>query len=214
MTKTNSTRVLVMVMAAALAAALLVVVAAADPAEARARFKTVTKNFSNTGQITINNSATPPTAATPYPSGIPVSGLKRGKIRDVNVKLKNFSETIPEDADLLLVGPRGQTAVVMSDVGDSLPANGVTLTLDDQAANSLTTGQLINGTFKPTNLGTGDTFLPPAPTNPSAASALSVFNGTNPNGTWNLYVVDDTNNASVGKFQGGWQLEIRARVKR
>jgi hypothetical protein len=112
MTKTNSTRVLVMVMAAALAAALLVVVAAADPAEARARFKTVTKNFSNTGPIMINDpaAATPPSAtATPYPSGINVSGLRRGKIRDVNVKLKNFSETIPEDADVLLVGPAGRT---------------------------------------------------------------------------------------------------------
>lgn len=213
MTKTNSTRVMVMVMAAALAAALLVVVAAADPAEARARFKTVTTHFSNTAPITINDSATPPTAATPYPSGINVSGLRRGTIRDVNVKLKNFKETIPEDVDVLLVGPRGQNAIVMSDVGGGAAlTNGVTLTLDDQAANPLPT-PLSDGRFKPTNLGTGDTFPAPAPT-PSGGSALSVFNGTNPNGTWKLYVVDDTTNASLGQFAGGWTLEIKARVKR
>jgi hypothetical protein len=103
----------------------------------------------------------------------------------------------------------------MSDVGGGVltPANGVTLDLDDQAANPLPAGQLSEGRFKPTNLGAGDTFPAPAPT-PSGGSALSVFNGTNPNGTWNLYVVDDTDNASVGKFAGGWTLEIKARVRR
>ena len=82
---------------------------------------------------------------------------------------------------------------------------GVTLTLDDAAANSLPdAGPLVSGTFKPTNFGSGDTF-PSAP--PSGGSALSVFNGTNPNGTWSLYVVDDATGDS-GSVAGGWELNI------
>ena len=41
----------------------------------------------------------------------------------------------------------------------------------------------------------------------------SAFDGTNPNGAWKLYVVDDTI-GSAGKFAGGWSLEIKAKVRR
>ena len=61
-----------------------------------------------------------------------------------------------------------------------------------------------------------DTF--PAP--PSGGSAppqdggpaLSAFDGTNPNGAWKLYVVDDTIGCA-GQFAGGWSLTINARVR-
>ena len=43
--------------------------------------------------------------------------------------------------------------------------------------------------------------------------ALSTFDRTNPNGTWSLYVNDDTS-ADYGRFFNGWVLEIKARVRR
>ena len=46
----------------------------------------------------------------------------------------------------------------------------------------------------------------PGPT-PSGSSLLSAFNGTNPNGTWSLYIMDDTL-TNVGNMAGGWELNI------
>ncbi len=135
--------------------------------------------------------------ANPYPSVINVAGLPTS-IRRANVQLSNINHTFPDDIDMLLVGPDGQNALIMSDVGSGTDLVNVTLTLDDTAANSLPdAGPVVSGTFQPTNIGTGDTFQGPAPA-PLGSSTLSVFNGTNPNGPWNLYVVDD-----VGGDVGG-----------
>ena len=54
------------------------------------------------------------------------------------------------DLDILLVGPQGQSALLVSDVGSS--ANNVTLTLDDQAAEQIySAGPMTSGSFQPTN---------------------------------------------------------------
>ena len=163
--------------------------------------------FSNTGTITINDNA----VATPYPSNILVSGLGTS-LTNVTLTLTGITHTFPDDIDMLLVGPQGQTAVIFSDVGGSIAASGVTITLDDSAALPLLdTGPLVSGTFQPTNIGTADTFPPPAPASFSTASALSIFTGTNPNGTWNLFVVDDLGGDS-GSIAGGWSLTITAAI--
>jgi subtilisin-like proprotein convertase family protein len=128
--------------------------------------------------------------ANPYPSIINVGALPTS-IRRASVRLTNLSHTFPDDIDMLLVGPDGQNAIIMSDVGGSTDLSGLTLTLDDTAANSMPDAtQIVSGTFKPTNFDAVDAFPPPAPV-PLGSSALSVFNGTNPNGAWTLYVVDD-----------------------
>lgn len=145
---------------------------------------TVTEFFNFTN-IILPDSGT----ASPYPSEINVSGLV-GSVRKVRVAF-SLSHTFPGDVDILLVGPAGQSAIIMSDVGAGDDINQVELLLDDAAANPLpVAGPLVSGTFRPTNNGTGDSFPAPAPV-PAGTSVLSVFNGTNPNGTWSLYVVDD-----------------------
>jgi subtilisin-like proprotein convertase family protein len=158
------------------------------------------------GAITINDRIVSPLPATPYPSPITVAGLA-GTVADVNVRLKTLQHTFPDDIDVMLEGPGGQNAIVMSDVGGANDAQSVTLTLDDSAVNPLPDStQLTTGSFQPTNIGAGDPFPAPAPA-PSGLTALSTFNGTNPNGTWNLWVVDDLED-DAGYFLDGWQLDL------
>jgi subtilisin-like proprotein convertase family protein len=156
----------------------------------------------NAGAISILDAS----AGSPYPSTITLSGLG-GTITKVTLDLNGITHTFPDDIDILLVGPGGQNAIVMSDVGGSADVSGLNLTLDDAAASALSdSGALVSGTFRPTNAVAGDTFPAPAPA-PSGGSALSVFNGTNPNGAWRLYVVDDAA-IDVGQISGGWCLHI------
>ncbi|MFC3769208.1 hypothetical protein [Paenibacillus sp. GCM10012303] len=37
---------------------------------------------------------------------------------------------------------------------------------------------------------------------------LNVFNGQSPNGTWQLFIVDDVDQISDGSIAGGWTLSI------
>ena len=168
------------------------------------------QTFSNPATITIRDAA----PATPYPSIITVSGVS-GAIADLNVTLSGYGHRFPDDVDVLLVGPGGQSVVLMSDVGGGVDVSGLTLTLDDEAANSLpdeaqssSNGplQLVSGTFRPANFGSPETFPAPAPAAPYGAT-LSVFDGTAPNGTYSLYVMDDSP-TDGGQFAGGFSLSF------
>lgn len=148
-----------------------------------------------------------------YPSNISVSGLT-GTITRLTVTLNEFVSKTPQSTDILLVGPAGQKFVLMSDagIGVSPPFIG-TLTFDDAASSVLPSGvAFAPGTYKPTNYGDGDAFLAPAPSGPyqspapaGAATLASVFNGTDPNGTWSLYMVTPTSGTSIVY---GWTLTI------
>jgi hypothetical protein len=94
----------------------------------------------------------------------------------------------------------------MSDVGGEHDASGLTLSFEDGAAAGLPdTTVITSGSRRPTNVGAGDPFPAPAPA-ASAATTLATFAGTDPNGTWSLYAVDD-NGGDVGSI-GGWQLRF------
>ncbi len=197
------------ILALALVGLLTLPVASAMPVVAKSHQKTVHRTFTSQAAISIPGSGT----ATPFPSTITVKGLKQGKTLDVNVVLHGYAENVPDDIDVLLVAPNGQTAVIMSDVDAAQAVNGINLTLDDAAANALPdSGLLISGTFRPTNseTGTPDMFLVPAPAT-NGSSALSVFNGSNPNGQWQLFVTDTPGNGP-GSI-ASWSLEITAKVK-
>jgi subtilisin-like proprotein convertase family protein len=180
---------------------------AAGPQAEGKKGKTQRRTFSQPNAVVIPDNTT----ANPYPSEIEVSGFKKGKVTDVDLTLRGFNHGYTHDVDVLLVAPNGRNAIVMSDVGNN-SASSLTITLDDGAADPLpVSGPLESGTFQPADyINVGDPF-PGAPT-PSGDVALSTFKGINPNGAWQLFVVDDTG-GNVGAFSGGWDLEITAKVK-
>ncbi|MBS1794652.1 MAG: VCBS repeat-containing protein [Acidobacteria bacterium] len=154
-----------------------------------------------------------PTAGTaaPYPSSIQVSGLP-GLVTGLAVNIENFSHNFPDDVDILLVAPNGRRIVLMSDAGGGTAANNLSLTFSDTAPSFLPdNGPLAAGIFKPTNYDDTDTFPAPAPQGAVSGTTLGAFYGTNPNGTWSLYVVDD-NGSNAGAIAGGWSLDIQSSV--
>ena len=145
--------------------------------------------------------------ATLYPSTITLSNVS-GKITSVQVVLRNINHTFADDYDILLVGPHGQKAMLMSDCGGGFAFNNVTIQIVD---NNLTLmpdeTQFFGGSVAPTNHGSNpnDTFPPNSAQ--VYSTSLSVFNNTDPNGTWSLYVVDD-NAGDNGSISGGWTLGV------
>ena len=163
--------------------------------------------YSNAAPIAIPGSG----SASPYPSSVAVSGLT-GLVGSVSVRLNGFTHVYPGDVDMALVGPEGQALTFMSDLGGGVGVNGATITFSDSAVTG-PPNALVSGTFKPSNVGVGDTFAVPGPVSYQSASPAGVatfasaFGGINPNGTWSLYVVDDTGFYS-GSISGGWSLSV------
>ena len=142
----------------------------------------------------------------PFPSLVNVSGVT-GTVSKVTVSLMGFGHSWPADVDVLLVGPTGQTLLLMSDTGGGESVSGITFTFDDNAAGPLSgTEAMSSGDYRPSNYGSVDTFSAPAPGG-SYGATLSVFNGLNPNGTWSLYVEDDSNQ-DTGSIVQGWRLTV------
>jgi len=142
--------------------------------------------------------------SSPYPATINVSGLT-GVVRSVRVRLNGFGHEFPSDMDIALVGPDGQACMIMSDLGDVGEVAGVDIEFDDNAQTAPQQyGTLSSGTFRPRNAGGGrDFFSSPGPS--KTKSRLSIFNGTQPNGDWRLFLFDDTGGGS-GEITGGWSL--------
>jgi subtilisin-like proprotein convertase family protein len=180
-------------------------------------------NFSNLAGITINDSINVPTEASPYPSTNYVSGLTGLVVAKATVTLHGFSHSFPSDVSMLLVSPQGQRAILMSEVGgqNQYSVTNLTITLDDDAPTPLPVyTSLTSGTFRPANgyLSLHYPTLPydfPAPAPPgnsNSLSSLAVFKGTDPNGTWDLYVVDDAA-GNAGLVSGGWTLSLDTAVQ-
>lgn len=208
----------------------IVVFVAAAAALGTAGFALADSTWSNPAMITINDAADcggmscdePPASATAYPSTIEVSNEDSNLLK-VTATIHQLSHTFPDDIDVLLVGPQGQSVILMSDAGGDPNIIQELLTFDDSAPNLLPDStEITDGTYRPTNYastpeclgggvqGTTDVFNAPAPAGPYG-SMLSVFNGTNPNGIWSLYIVDDCHLDS-GTIINGWSLQLNAVV--
>jgi hypothetical protein len=157
-------------------------------------------NFANNGGITITDATT----ANPYPSRIIVTGLG-GSITKVTLQMNGINSISPDHMDFLLVGPGGQKFLFMGDAGGTTDMVNVNLVLDDAAASPLPDSTAItSGTYRPTAYTLDpDVFPAPAPAapyNPAAPEGTgtfaNIFNGIVPNGTWSLFAVEDTGDAT------------------
>jgi len=145
--------------------------------------------------------------ASPYPSTINVSGLA-GTVSKVTATVVGLSHTFPSDISMLLIGPFGQSAVLQSRAGGSAGIVNTRIAFDSTPTNPVLPQftLITDGTYQPTDYNPSDVYYPPAPVGPYGHS-LNVFNGTNPNGNWYLYVQDDKSGSS-GVITGGWVLSI------
>ena len=195
-----------------------VLIAEGQIKRARANSAQPEATFTNSASISIPSDG----PANPYPSTINVSGLN-GTILStpgsVKVTLNNFTHSFPDDVDMILVGPTGAAFRFFSGIttgsGSGSPASNVTFTVSDDGAAPLpNNGALTAGTYQPAAYYTPEEFPAPGPgTNYSSAAPsgeatfTSVFGGTNPNGNWNLFIIDFAQGDS-GSISGGWTLEI------
>jgi subtilisin-like proprotein convertase family protein len=156
----------------------------------------------NNDGITIPDSG----LGTPFPSEITVGGL--GPVISVTATITGLTHTYPADIAISLQGPEGDYTWLMVLAGGGCDVSGVQLTFAGDVGdpggvmlpyyptceNSITTG-----TYVPTDWNAS---------NPYTAPGMSVFTGTDPNGTWELGVQDLAwgDSGSVG----GWCLTIEA----
>ncbi|MGC9036846.1 MAG: DUF11 domain-containing protein, partial [Verrucomicrobiia bacterium] len=144
--------------------------------------------------------------ASPYPSVIIVSNVPAGVDR-VTVSINGFSHSFVSDIDVLLVGPGGQKVILMSDVGEGANVENVNLTFDDSALTKLPAAfGVTSGAYRPSNYDNQDVFNPPAPAAPYAETMSSLLE-SNLNGTWSLYVMDDSG-GDAGRIGTGWSIKF------
>ena len=176
-------------------------------------FTNLASNGSRLIQVprTVDNPATG--EADPYPSTIVVSKVTGEVVNRVKVHINGLTHTFPGDVDMLLAAPNGNAVLLMSDTGRDTPAISVNLTFDDDAkvaggAPSVLPqiGQIVSGSYVPTDYAPADTFPAPAPVGPYSTN-LSSLRGIDPNGAWKLYVYDDTDK-NFGRILSGWSLEL------
>ncbi|MGZ4973543.1 MAG: hypothetical protein ACXWDN_12350, partial [Limisphaerales bacterium] len=155
-------------------------------------------SFTNGVGVTIPSSG----PASPYPSTITISNVP-GVVSKAVLKLSKVTHTFPNDVNVLLVSPTGQSVIAMAHCGGAHSMTNVDITLDDAAATYLSAAQIASGTYKPSAYS-------PIPSFPAfsgtPSTTLSALNGSTANGTWSLYVLDDAagNSGSIG----GWSLTL------
>ncbi len=203
--------------AAGLALALLALVAL--PAGAQA----ATLTFANPEGFGPSQGAGTGGPATQYPSSISVSGIA-GTVTDVNVTL--LAMFANADTDMVLRGPNGQQVLLMSDAciqGTSPRGNWI---FDDSAPGFVSRQGPCSPSFptqvsfRPSNyLGQpnaddisvepDDLSVAPGGPPPPYVNNLAVLAGGSPNGSWDLFVLDDNAGSFVGfEINSGWALTL------
>ena len=175
----------------------------------------VVQTFWNTNFISIPNQEYIPEPdsgpANPYPSAIVVSNVN-GDVSTVTVTVSNLIHSYPNDIGMLLVGPTGANCVLMSAAADhSTIITPITVTFDQNAALVLPAqGEIVSGSYQPADYyesqnSTTETYSnSPVPVGPYNTN-LAVFGSIPANGTWSLYVEDDTE-GDAGAISNGWSL--------
>jgi subtilisin-like proprotein convertase family protein len=160
-----------------------------------------------TKSVFVNNTPnTIPTTghAAIYPSSLNVTGVA-GVIYHVSVTI-GFGGPQQPDLDILLQAPNGHAVMLMSDAG-SLGGR-QSIGFDDCAPLSSKPGGVpLLIRYRPTNFPGGDSDVMDTPAPPAPyGNILAEFNGITPNGTWQLYVMDDNAATQNGGTIESWRL--------
>ncbi len=168
--------------------------------------------YCNATPITFPNSVG--SSGSPYPTRINASGLA-GVLSKVTIELNGLTHQFPDDLDLMVTGPNGNSLIALSDVGGGNAVSGINLILDSAAGSSLPDStSLTSGTFRPSDFQVGtDSFASPAPTtnvfSASTASLSTAFASSNPNGIWTLWSTSDNAGAQGGgSLTNGWCVNL------
>lgn len=156
--------------------------------------------------------------ANPYPATRTISGVD-GVITDLDVSLAGVFHDRPVDLDVLLVGPRGQNVMLMSDACDQEIIGNRSWTWSDESGIHMSNTNFCGDTsFKPTNWGVTrygeDDAIPNfPPVDGLYGTELATFDDTDPNGEWRLYVHDDRKDDKHGFIRQRFQLHMTTRPR-
>jgi hypothetical protein len=154
--------------------------------------------------------------ASHYPSTIVVSGVA-GTVTNVTATVVGLSSASGDDIDMALVGPNEEQVMLMSDACGVNPntLSEKTWTFDDAAQEFLSdpgscpAAQVAS--FKPSNYENPELDSlskegggPPPP----YTNSMSDLAGGSPNGSWELFVLDDNKTGFVGFSFGAWALNL------
>lgn len=166
---------------------------------------TETHRFTNAASVLIPAVGSKGNASV-FPLSLTVSGVD-GEVEEVAVSLHGLTHSFLDDLDILLVGPCGQTVLLLSDASGGAAGSGLVLSFSDRGAVFPNGGYVVSGDYQPVNVGsTGDTFPIAVP----YGSAMSAFREQDPNGVWSLYLVDDAT-GDAGRLTEGWSMNIQTR---
>lgn len=152
-------------------------------------------------------------AATPYPSEIVVAGAPR-RIKTFSVAIQNINHPFADDIRALLVAPGGQRVLLVSGAGSNTNLVAQTWIFNQEATATLPTAFGVpstSGIYRPT-VTTGNALPAPAPGLPYSTD-MSTLYGTDPNGTWRLYVADGFPSVAGGTIAGGWTITFTGDVE-
>lgn len=167
-----------------------------------------TQTFNNFTAMNTFDDSPPPTPASNYPVLLTVSDVT-GQVSEIRVALYDVYHSRPADLDILVVSPARKSVLVMSDAGGASPLPGETaidLTFTDSASRTLPQSAINPGVYRPTNYDNDD-FFPgnDVPFDAPSDTTLMALADDDPNGTWLIFVVDDTR-GSIGGVAGGWGM--------
>ncbi len=147
--------------------------------------------------------------ANPYPSVVNAPAPDGQVITDLNVTFNDFNHMHPDDVDMVIQGPGGQTAMLMSDACGSPDMHNLPWAFTDEALPLGDSDGIDCFTFavRPTAFGDVEDLPAPAPAGPYGTS-LSVFDGLG-GGDWRLFINDDS--GSDTGWINGWSLDLETR---
>ncbi len=122
-------------------------------------------------------------------------------ISNLRVNINNFAPTAASEVDVVLFGPSGAHSIIFTN-RITASVTGRNYTFQTGATPLPTSGGPASGTYDVAGTTYSGLGTPSAVTN----TGLGVFNGTDPNGTWSLFVFDDV--SGDGGSIGSWSLEF------